>query len=305
MKLMHPIDALNNKAYIEVMNVCYPSTTKNVTGTSCYIDLSMQFNGFLKVIGKDGTPFDDATIKGYNDAGVPLTYTKQNSNVKVHTKRVDIPEGIYSLKRLTQYINTAYNEYDVFFSQEKNGKIKINVNLNVEYWLQQKTASYTLAGVETAHDGGTCHEFRKTTAQLTHVAFYDVTITMSEKLAFMLGFSDTHHTFTDVNTSETSKFAEFLPDVSDGLNKIFIYCPELERVLVGDTSSELLCTIPIQWSGQGDDDGELICFNPPKIKKAFKKANIDILHISLRDSIGELVPFDSGTVTIECLIHYA
>ena len=30
MKLIQPIDALNNAAFIEVLEICYPSTTTNV-----------------------------------------------------------------------------------------------------------------------------------------------------------------------------------------------------------------------------------------------------------------------------------
>ena len=61
----------------------------------------------------------------------------------------------------------------------------------------------------------------------------------------------------------------FLPDVSDGLNKFYIYCEELERVLIGDTSAELLAIVPIDWSKQGKGTGELINYTPDKAKKIF------------------------------------
>lgn len=326
MSLMHPIDALNNKAYIEVLNVCYPSTTKNVVGNSCYIDLSLEFRNFFKVIGSGGVEALTSSIRILAGSSIAdwtsddLPHTQLPSRINVKTQRIIIPDGIYNLERLIEYINNAYDEYDVFFSIEKNGKIKLNVNLDVEYWLLQTDATYTVVthslSSDLAHDGSKIHVFRQVELDKPDYK-YVVNIDMSEKLSYMFGFKNNHYEF-DSTTSGTvdgkwlrekgmyaSRFADYLPDVSDGLNKIFVYCTELERVLVGDTSAELLCTIPIQWSGQGRGNGELVCFSPARVKKLFKKDNIGVLHISLRDSIGELVPFDSGTITIECLIHYA
>ena len=93
--------------------------------------------------------------------------------------------------------------------------------------------------------------------------------------------------------------------MSDGLNKFYIYCDKLERVLVGDTSSELLAIVPINWAKQGEGSGELINYQCDKAKKKFKKILVSSLHISIRDSEGNLIPFDSGSVLISCLIHYA
>ena len=99
--------------------------------------------------------------------------------------------------------------------------------------------------------------------------------------------------------------SDFLPDVSDGLNKFYIYCEELERVLIGDTSAELLANVPIDWSKEGKGTGKLINYTPDKAKKKFKKTLISSLHISLRDGEGKLIPFDSGSVLISCLVHHA
>ena len=108
-----------------------------------------------------------------------------------------------------------------------------------------------------------------------------------------------------LNSTAQVILSDFLPDVSDGLNKFYIYCEELERVLIGDTSAELLSIVPIDWSKQGKGSGELICYTPDKAKKKFKKTIVSSLHISLRDGEGELIPFDSGSILISCLIHRA
>ena len=127
----------------------------------------------------------------------------------------------------------------------------------------------------------------------------------------MLGFKLEDLHFEQVNDDNTlittaqSVLSDYLPDVSDGLNKFYIYCDELERVLVGDTSAELLAIIPIDWSKQGQGTGELISYSVDKVKKKIKKTLVSSLHISLKDGEGKLIPFDSGSVLINCLIHYA
>ena len=127
----------------------------------------------------------------------------------------------------------------------------------------------------------------------------------------MLGFKLEDLHFEQVNDDHTlittaqSVLSDYLPDVSDGLNKFYIYCDELERVLVGNTSAELLAIIPIDWSKQGQGTGELISYSVDKVKKKFKKTLVSSLHISLKDGEGKLIPFDSGSVLINCLIHYA
>ena len=98
---------------------------------------------------------------------------------------------------------------------------------------------------------------------------------LSPKLAFMLGFKLEDLHFEQTKDEETvistaqSILSDYLPDVSDGLNKFYIYCDELERVLVGDTSAELLAIVPIDWSKQGTVTGELINYTVDKIKKKF------------------------------------
>ena len=119
-----------------------------------------------------------------------------------------------------------------------------------------------------------------------------------------LHFEQNNDDETIITTAQTI-LADYLPDVSDGLNKFYIYCDELERVLVGDTSAELLAIVPIDWSKQGTGTGELINYSVDKIKKKFKKTLISSLHISLKDGEGKLIPFDSGSVLINCIIHYA
>ena len=128
------------------------------------------------------------------------------------------------------------------------------------------------------HDGEELNKFHlssKSCENLQKKFKIDLILTLSEKLVFILGFKKNVLHFEQkidsdpiISTAQTI-FSDYSPDVSDGLNKFYIYCEELERVLVGDTSSELLAIVPINWSKQGEGSGELINYPCDKAKKKF------------------------------------
>ena len=49
MKLVYPIDALNTPAFLEVLSVSYPATTKNVNDNRCWFILQILYDGFKKM----------------------------------------------------------------------------------------------------------------------------------------------------------------------------------------------------------------------------------------------------------------
>lgn len=273
MHLVHPIDALNKDAYLDVQNVCYPLTTKNIDEENFHFKFAFDITKFMK-----------------NKTG----QTNYNEVVIYESQIYHIPTGIYDLNRLLDYMNNILKEYDIDFTLEKSGKVHLNVNLALEYWLIQYNK-------QIAHDGGVCEKFRLSSKD----AKIGFTIQMSEKLSFMLGFKKSLIKLNNETDTFIEVKADFLPDVSDGLNKMFIYCEELEATLVGDSYSELLTTVPIQWSGQGQGNGTLNCFSPAKQLRKFKKSIINDLHIKIKDTADKLIPFDSGTVSLDCIIHYA
>ena len=273
MKLLYPIDALNNPVFIEVLEVSYPASTKNVGENDCWFILQIFYEDFKK--------------------NTDQTYEK--CKLQFLSKDFIIPEGIYSLKKLINFLNNMLEEYDIFFLKDNDGKIRVSVNMYIEYW--KKSNKFELSSKS-------CENLKKKTK-------ISLLLKLSKKLAFMLGFKleDLHfeqeNNNETINTTAQTILSDYLPDVSDGLNKFYIYCDELERVLVGDTSAELLAIIPIDWVKQGTGTGELINYSVDKVKKKFKKTIISSLHISLKDGEGKLIPFDSGSVLINCIIHNA
>ena len=164
-------------------------------------------------------------------------------------------------------------EYDIFVSKDNNSKIKISTNLYIEYWLNQRSST-----TGKQHDGENLNKFHlssKSCENLQKKFKISLILNLSEKLAFILGFKNQVLHFVQeidneaVNTTAQTIFSDYSPDVSDGLNKFYIYCDELERVLVGDTTSELLAIVPINWAKQGEGSGELINYLCDKAKKKF------------------------------------
>ena len=122
MKLLHPIDGLNNPAFIEDLEVSYPSTTNNVGAQDCWVILQIFYDDFKKLGDK---------------------YEK----CKLHflSKDFFVPEGIYDLKKLINFLNNMLEEYDIFFFKDNDGKIRISVNMYIEYWEKKNQENFHLS----------------------------------------------------------------------------------------------------------------------------------------------------------------
>ena len=79
-----------------------------------------------------------------------------------------------------------------------------------------------------------------------------------------------------------------------GRQTVFVYCDILNRVPVGDTLAPLIRVV------------DVTDINVGMIHKIYdrpyylpvQKLNFDSLEIDIRDSFGEIVPFESGTVIV-------
>ena len=109
MKLMQPIDGLNNSAFVEVLEVCFPSTTKNVGKKDCWFILQVFYENFKKK--PDGTTYDE-------------------NQTHFLSEEFTVPEVIYDLKKLIKFLNNMLGEYDIFISND-NGKIRISVDMYI------------------------------------------------------------------------------------------------------------------------------------------------------------------------------
>ena len=96
-------------------------------------------------------------------------------------------------------------------------------------------------------------------------------------------------------------YGKWLPDMSNGLDKMFIYCDQIQTSIVGDSKSQLLAIVPIKMEGKGSS--ALCTHTPPDVSRKLIKAKISELHISLYDTTNTLIPFFSGTVNVKCIVE--
>ncbi|CAB3997389.1 Hypothetical predicted protein [Paramuricea clavata] len=108
------------------------------------------------------------------------------------------------------------------------------------------------------------------------------------------------------NASGDNKFAcsfmgKALPDISNGIDKMFVYCEQLEMSVVGDTYAPLLAITPLNGSDRGS--GALCTYTPPSTRRRLIKSKIDQFKVTIYDTTHTLIPFSSGTVNIECVVE--
>jgi hypothetical protein len=89
--------------------------------------------------------------------------------------------------------------------------------------------------------------------------------------------------------------------MTNGITHIFIDCDEVNHSVVGDTKSQLLGTLNIQWNEMGS--GKIFTHTMPRITRNLIKSKIAQLHIKLCDIENNLIQFSAGTVGIECVVE--
>jgi hypothetical protein len=116
-------------------------------------------------------------------------------------------------------------------------------------------------------------------------------VTISPLLQHMLGFKRAIFPHGD-------HVADWVADVTRGLNSLYVYCPLVEQRMVGDTQVPLLRIVPLEGR-----DAEMVTrvFDPvqycPLVLRCFQNVEIDI-----RDDTGVKIPFERGrvVVTLHC-----
>ena len=154
---------MNKPVFLEILEVSYPATTKNVGVDDCSFILQINYKNLKK---------NESDVYEQND-------------FHFLSKNFTVPEGIYDLEKLINFLNML-EEYDMFISKDNNEKIKISVNMYIEYWLNPKSST-----TGKAHDGGVLNKFRlssKSCENLQKKLKIDITLHLSKKLAFILGF---------------------------------------------------------------------------------------------------------------------
>ncbi|CAB3998675.1 Hypothetical predicted protein [Paramuricea clavata] len=119
----------------------------------------------------------------------------------------------------------------------------------------------------------------------------DASLSMLQIMLLATGLQPEHYTF----------HRKFMPDMSNGIKKMFIYCDEVEHSIVGNVKARHLASIPIVTEDQGSSS--LCNYRPPEVTRGLIKCNIKDLHIGIYDTTFTALPFSAGTITIECVIE--
>ena len=280
------IDGENSAKSIRVLNVAYPKTIENVGGKKCGIKLDFVFD---------------------------LDFNNDKAAAKFTSDWLFLPPGQYDLKSLVNTVNMLINEYDGFFFILNGGHVGVSFASTVTHLFKG-----TLDGSYQKYD-------RKKVSN-------NINIEMTETLKYMLGLSklvlhpkvaahkkqlleqaltqpltdwayisDYLAKSSEISREYTLCYGKYLTDITNGINTIFIYCNEVARTVVGDTSSRLLTCVHIQ----KDDgvSGELVSYTPPAFVTRLINSKIEKFHITLRDTEYNLIQFSAGTVNISCVVE--
>ena len=114
----------------------------------------------------------------------------------------------------------------------------------------------------------------------------DYTVVLGSSLQRILGF-ESH--ILSAGTTE----AEFPVDM-DPLHSIYVYCDLIEPRVVGDKMAQLLRVVPVEGRS-----GEMVTRIYENVHyTALQRKSFESVEIDIRDSLGEKVPFERGTLNV-------
>ncbi|CAB3976755.1 Hypothetical predicted protein [Paramuricea clavata] len=294
------LDAENKELFMRVLNFSYPLTIENVQNEQCGVQLFMRF-------------------PTTSDSGIEINFK---------TDMMYLPPGSYTLQKLLDTLNTFVAEYDVNFTILNNARVGVTYNIEREYW----HSDVTVKRISTKPPHQIFNVFSQNTDEGD-----EFQMVFTESLEYMLGLREIkvhpdvvrtkevrwgtafyfpqhmrllnknwYHFMNKTNAGGENKFAcsfmgKALPDISNGIDKMFVYCEQLEMSVVGDTYAPLLAIIPLNGSDRGS--GALCTYTPPSTRRRLIKSKIDQFKVTIYDTTHTLIPFSSGTVNIECVVE--
>jgi hypothetical protein len=105
----------------------------------------------------------------------------------------------------------------------------------------------------------------------------------------------------DVNKLWYFFYGKYMPDITNGKTRMFIYCDEVVPSVVGDVRAPLLAQLKLQT--QYDESVGLRTHDLPNISRELINTQIKNLHIRICDVENKLIQFNGGSVGIECIIE--
>ena len=225
MPLPEEIDAENDRKSMRILNVTYPQTIENVHEEECGIRIKYNLQ---RIIG-----------------GLP-------ASLKYQTPLMYLPAGHYSLNKMLRYLNELVDEYDMAFVIQEGGRIGVKFN-GLPLLIEQNVAAdgtwnADFKAARKIYGGSDLFSFDMTPA-LEYMLGLKKIVVHPYIRQLKVGSSVAHldwlpfiiATYSNDTKREHSTFyGKFMPDMSNGVKKLYIYCNEVEQSIVGDVKARLL-----------------------------------------------------------------
>jgi hypothetical protein len=294
MSLPEQIDAENGQKVIRVLNVTYPLTIDNVTTTNCGVRLKYNWIWF----------------RGYRDVNTA------DEKVCFETECF-LPPGHYTLPKLLQVLNAYLNEYGIYFILLPSKRIGVTLNVAGLTFTYRYNDRDQLVSKPFENPFGDGIEFEMT-KDLKYMLGLDRWIlhpTVNYEVG-KFGWDKTHTLLQQIistvylkmngnslpyNPAWGTFYGEHLPDMTNGLTRMFIYCDEVVDSIIGNTHGKMLVMLQIETGAMGSS--HLYTYSCPETTVKLVRSKIDKFHIKVCDSELNLIQFSAGTLGLECIVE--
>jgi hypothetical protein len=96
-------------------------------------------------------------------------------------------------------------------------------------------------------------------------------------------------------------YGKHLPDMTNGLTRMFIYCDEVVDSIIGNTHGKILVMLQVETDSMGS--AHLYTYSCPETTVKLIRSKIDKFHIKVCDSEFNLIQFSAGTLGLECIVE--
>ncbi|CAB3977267.1 Hypothetical predicted protein [Paramuricea clavata] len=308
------LDAENKDLFMRVLNLSYPLTIENIAEETCGVQITMFFPTHSDSGIECGFKTDmlylppgsytlekllltlNALVGEYD---VKFTHLNNGRIGVTYTLEREYWHSDVTIKRITT--QPPHQIFEVFPQNTcESDEFQMTFTESLEYILGLQQIKIH-PDVQATKDYYTTLKASGSRMFVTRIQKSNPSVEEDPNLGI------TWYNFMNkTNDCENNNFAcsfmgKALPDISNGIDKMFVYCDQLEMSIVGDTYAPLLAVVPLKDDVRGT--GALSVYTPPNTRHRLIKSKIDQFKIGIYDTTHTLIPFTSGTINIECIVE--
>jgi len=123
-------------------------------------------------------------------------------------------------------------------------------------------------------------------------------IYLSPLMQYMLGYTDRSGLYS---LNQPENLAKYPPDLSGGIDSLYVYCDLIQPQIVGDTMTQLLRQIPIRVAGTPYGHPVTEIFTQPHYLNVIHK-KLSTIEVYIKNDSGENLLFNFGKSTVK--LHF-